>query len=116
MGGMPKSGRGKVVPMIEWTHDAEATSSTPVHREIPYVWPWREGAPRIRVPTAKRFVIPLLHIPVVLAIEGSLAGKIYELKFSKHDLHDRKKFLYFKPQYYMQVVPIEKYQPLELQF
>lgn len=72
--------------------------------------------PRICVPIAQRFVIPLPHIPATVAIEGRLVGKIYELRFYDHDLHDEKKFPDFKPRYYMRVVVIEKDQPLELQF
>jgi len=84
--------------MLEGTHDAEATRPNVVHREITYVPPRREGVPRFRVPTGQRYIFPLPHILIVMAIDISLVRKIHDLRFVDHDLHDEKKFPDFKTQ------------------
>lgn len=68
------------------------------------------------MPTSHKYLITLPHILAIVAIEGMLVGKIYELRFIDHDLHDENKFPDFKPQYYMRVVPTEDDKPPELQF
>lgn len=109
-----KFGRGR--PQFdEGTHDAEAGSSTPVDRSVPYIRPPRVGAPLARVPKGK-YIIPLLHIPKVVTLDGSLVGRLYELGFSNHDFLDDNKFPDFKPQYYMNSSVVVPNQPLVLQF
>lgn len=115
-GGTWKYGRGKAMSFMEGTHNVEAISSALLHREIPYVHPWWEGAPRVHVHTAQRYTIPQPHIPAAVAIEGSLVDKVYKLRFVDHDLQDENKFPDFRPQYFMKAVVIEKDNPLELQF
>lgn len=80
-----KSARTKNPMFIEGTHNAEVTSSAPIHVEIPYVSLGREGAPRVWVPTNHRYMIPLPKIPTEVTVEGSMLGRILELRFVDHD-------------------------------
>lgn len=103
--------RSKNLLFMEGKHDVEATSSAPMHIEIRYITPRREGAPRVRVPMNEWYIIHLPKIPAEV-----MAGKIPELRYVDHDFHDVVKFPKFLLQYYMRLIPTKEDKPPELQF
>lgn len=101
---------------VEGMQDLEATISTPIHVEILYVPPRREGAPRVKVSNNQRYIILMPNILAEVIVEGSMLDQILEICFADHVFHNFIKFPYFNPQYYMQLVPTEENKSLELQF
>jgi len=74
------------------THDPKATSLAPIHAEILYISPRRQGAPRVQVPNKSRFIIPQPKIPAKVNIDGNVLDRISELRYADHDFHDFEKF------------------------
>lgn len=114
--GKRKSACTKNPMFTKGTHDPEATSSTPIHVEIPYILPRRQGAPLVQVTKKQRFIIPWPNIPTEVTIDGNMLSQISEFCYVEHDFHNFEKFSDFTPKYYTQLVLTEENKPLELQF